>query len=44
MYSMHRTNGGLHITNVMEHFTIPDSADQAYVLEEIVNKVYFFKV
>ncbi|CAG8661694.1 7336_t:CDS:10, partial [Paraglomus brasilianum] len=43
MYSMHRTNGGLYITDVMENFTIPDSADQAYVLEEIVNKVYFFK-
>ncbi|CAG8638023.1 10985_t:CDS:2, partial [Paraglomus occultum] len=41
--SMHRTNGGLHITNVMENFTIPDNVDQAYVLEEIVNKVYFFK-
>ncbi|CAG8796216.1 28742_t:CDS:2, partial [Gigaspora margarita] len=35
--------GGLHLVDVLTEFTIPESMDQAYVLEEIIKKVYFFK-
>jgi len=40
---MHRLKGGLHLVDVLTEFTIPESMDQAYVLEEIIKKVYFFK-
>ncbi|CAG8766390.1 1284_t:CDS:2, partial [Dentiscutata erythropus] len=44
IYVMHRSKGGLNLVDVLATFTIPESADQAYVLEEIIKKVYFFKV
>ncbi|KAF0520353.1 hypothetical protein F8M41_016357 [Gigaspora margarita] len=43
IYVMHRLKGGLHLVDVLTEFTIPESMDQAYVLEEIIKKVYFFK-
>ncbi|CAG8665870.1 2569_t:CDS:2, partial [Ambispora leptoticha] len=43
IYTMHRYKGGLHIVDILTNFTIPDNKDQAYVLDEIVEKVYFFK-
>ena len=44
IYTMHRYKGGLHIVDILTNFTIPDNKDQAYVLDEIIEKVYFFKV
>ena len=41
---MHRAKGGLHIVDIVTNFTIPDNKDQAYVIDEIIEKVYFFKV
>ncbi|RIA89552.1 hypothetical protein C1645_824665 [Glomus cerebriforme] len=43
IYTMHRAKGGLHIVDIVTNFTIPDSKDQAYVISEIIEKVYFFK-
>ncbi|CAG8527048.1 6170_t:CDS:10 [Paraglomus brasilianum] len=43
IYTMH-FKGGLHIVDILTSFIIPDNADQAYVLAEIMEKVYFFKV
>ncbi|CAG8678895.1 6909_t:CDS:10, partial [Cetraspora pellucida] len=43
IYTMHRVKGGLHITDILSNFTIPDSKSQLYVLDEIVRKAYFFK-
>ncbi|CAG8559664.1 4412_t:CDS:2, partial [Paraglomus brasilianum] len=43
IYTMHRSKGGLHIVDILTNFTVPDNKDQAYVLDEIVEKVYFFK-
>ncbi|CAI2190949.1 2581_t:CDS:10, partial [Funneliformis geosporum] len=43
IYTMHRAKGGLHIVDIITNFTIPDSKDQAYVISEIIEKVYFFK-
>jgi len=40
IYTMHRSKGGLHIVDILTNFTVPDNKDQAYVLDEIVEKVY----
>ncbi|CAB4473954.1 unnamed protein product [Rhizophagus irregularis] len=43
IYSMHRIKGGLHIVDIVTNFTIPDNKDQVYVIDEVIEKVYFFK-
>ncbi|CAG8583690.1 13209_t:CDS:2, partial [Funneliformis caledonium] len=43
IYAMHRAKGGLHIVDIITNFTIPDNKDQVYVIDEIIEKVYFFK-
>ncbi|CAG8788328.1 23699_t:CDS:2 [Gigaspora margarita] len=42
-YVMHRTNGGLHVVDVLTEFSIPSTKDQLYVLKEIIENVYLFK-
>jgi len=41
---MHNTCGGLYVVDRLMEFSIPDSIDQLYILEEVVEKVYMFKV
>ena len=41
---MYRTNGGLHVVDVLTEFSIPNTKDQLYVLKEVVENVYSFKV
>ncbi|CAG8692699.1 16288_t:CDS:2 [Funneliformis mosseae] len=41
IYAMHRAKGGLHIVDIITNFTIPDNKDQVYVIDEIIEKVYF---
>ena len=43
-YVMHNTCGGLYVVDRLMEFSIPDSIDQLYILEEVVEKVYMFKV
>ncbi|CAG8579514.1 1120_t:CDS:10 [Ambispora gerdemannii] len=38
IYIMHRSKGGLYIVDILTNFTIPENKDQAYVLDEIVEK------
>lgn len=42
-YVMHRTNGGLHVVDVLTEFSIPSTKDQLYVLKEVIENVYLFK-
>ncbi|CAB4433561.1 unnamed protein product [Rhizophagus irregularis] len=42
-YVMHRTNGGLHVVDVLTEFSIPSTKDQLYVLKEVIESVYLFK-
>ncbi|CAG8482959.1 4062_t:CDS:10 [Acaulospora morrowiae] len=43
IYTIHRVKGGLHVVDIITKFTIPDNKDQVYVIDEIIEKVYFFK-
>ncbi len=44
IYAMHCVKGGLYVVDIITNFTIPDNKDQVYVIDEILEKVYFFKV
>jgi hypothetical protein len=41
---MHNTCEGLYVVDRLMEFFIPDSIDQLYILEEVVKKVYMFKI
>lgn len=41
---MHNTCEGLYVVNRLMEFSIPDSIDQLYILEKVIEKVYMFKV
>ena len=41
---MHNIHGGINIVDKLTEFCIPNSKDQLYVLEEVIEKVYMFKV
>ncbi|PKB96670.1 hypothetical protein RhiirA5_404405 [Rhizophagus irregularis] len=43
IYSMHHIKEGLHIVDTITNFTIPDNKDQLYVIDEVIEKVYFSK-
>ncbi|CAG8601202.1 5637_t:CDS:10 [Diversispora eburnea] len=43
IYIMHITSGGLYIVDKLTEFCIPNSKDQLYTMEEIIEKVYMFK-
>uniref|UniRef100_U9U5A9 Uncharacterized protein n=1 Tax=Rhizophagus irregularis (strain DAOM 181602 / DAOM 197198 / MUCL 43194) TaxID=747089 RepID=U9U5A9_RHIID len=40
---MHHIKEGLHIVGTVTNFTIPDNKDQLYVIDEVIEKVYFSK-
>ena len=44
IYTMHCVKGGLYVVDIITNFTIPDNKDQVYVIDKILEKVYFFKV
>ncbi|CAJ0923665.1 4926_t:CDS:10 [Entrophospora sp. SA101] len=43
IYVMHNIHGGLYIVDKLTEFCIPNSKDQLYALEEVIEKVYMFK-
>ncbi|CAH1761852.1 13162_t:CDS:10 [Entrophospora sp. SA101] len=43
IYVMHNTRGGLYIVDKLTEFSIPNSKDQLYVLEEVIEKIYMLK-
>ena len=44
IYVMHRTNEGIYLVDKLMEFSIPNSKDQMYVLKEVIEKGYMFKV
>ena len=41
---MHRTSEGLYVADTLTEFNIPNTKDQLYILKEVIEKVYLFKV
>lgn len=40
---MHCIKKGLHVVDIITHFTILNNKNQVYVINEILEKVYFFR-
>ncbi|CAJ0889043.1 5338_t:CDS:10 [Entrophospora sp. SA101] len=44
IYVMHNIHGGLYIVDKLTEFCIPNSKNQLYALEEVIEKVYMLKI
>ncbi|CAG8487330.1 581_t:CDS:10 [Funneliformis mosseae] len=44
IYAIHCVKGGLYVVDIITNFTILDNKDQVYVIDKILEKIYFFKL